>query len=130
MNANNATYDVLWGVPDGAGLNCSASPNHPHAYLPTCVNTSFPGYAGSWTMAGGPGGLRTGTSYDKNRYLHTAIHAHLTLTLVLSHTSLTSHTPSHTHTHPHTLPPSPSYGTHSLTPSPTHPLILTPSPTH
>ena len=65
MNANNATYDVMWGVPDGAGLNCSASGHHP--YLPTCVNTSFPGYAGTWSMAGGLGGLRTATSYNKQK---------------------------------------------------------------
>ena len=65
MNANNATYDVMWGVPDGAGLSCSASGHHP--YLPTCVNTSFPGYAGTWSMAGGLGGLRTATSYNKQK---------------------------------------------------------------
>ena len=67
MNANNATYDVMWGVPDGAGLNCSRAGQH--SYLPTCVNTSFPGYAGSWTMAGTAGGLRTSTSYNKEKWV-------------------------------------------------------------
>ena len=47
MSARNATYDVLWGVPDGAGLSCSDTPD---GIVPVCVNTSFPGYAGSWTM--------------------------------------------------------------------------------
>ena len=41
MSARNATYDVLWGVPDGEGLACGG-----RDYLPTCVNTSFPGCAG------------------------------------------------------------------------------------
>ena len=78
MSARNATYDVLWGVPDGEGLQCAGAPKPgsppPPAYLPTCVNTSFPGYAGSWTMANNAtpgvagGGLTAATSYDAAQY--------------------------------------------------------------
>ena len=57
MSAANATYDVLWGVPDGWGLHCDDGGG---GVLPTCVNTSFPGYAGSWTMADGRGGAAGG----------------------------------------------------------------------
>eukprot|EP00658_Telonema_sp_P-2_P047685 TRINITY_DN36288_c0_g1_i2.p1 TRINITY_DN36288_c0_g1~~TRINITY_DN36288_c0_g1_i2.p1 ORF type:complete len:299 (-),score=39.37 TRINITY_DN36288_c0_g1_i2:174-1070(-) len=48
MSARNATYDVLWGVPDQWGLLCSPNASE---LLPVCVNTSFPGYPGSWSMA-------------------------------------------------------------------------------
>ena len=43
MSALNATYDVIWGVPDGEGLDCSRDPTAAgQQLLPTCVNTSFP----------------------------------------------------------------------------------------
>lgn len=72
MSALNATYDVLWGVPDGESLACAK--NHANASaqrLPVCVNTSFPGYAGTWTMGGGGGGgLQTATySADFGKYV-------------------------------------------------------------
>jgi hypothetical protein len=56
MNAVGATYDVNWGVPDQDGLACDSNPNRTSPYLPTCVNTSSPFYAGNWTMAGSSGG--------------------------------------------------------------------------
>ena len=76
MSAKNATYDVLWGVPDGWGLHCDSGGGR---VLPTCVNTSFPGYAGSWTMADGRGGAagetttraRPSTSDDRVALPHT-----------------------------------------------------------
>lgn len=46
----NSTYDIKWGKPDMTALACSTNGTDWPA-LPTCVNTSFPGYAGSWTMA-------------------------------------------------------------------------------
>eukprot|EP00041_Stephanoeca_diplocostata_P040362 m.1639248 g.1639248 ORF g.1639248 m.1639248 type:complete len:510 (-) comp34160_c0_seq1:168-1697(-) len=64
MNAVGATYDVLWGVPDGDGLRCTTSHDPAKGGDPTvpiCVNTSFPGYAGSWTMAPA---LQAATSYN------------------------------------------------------------------
>ena len=73
-SARNATYDVLWGVPDGEDLHCAANASSPGgSYLPVCVNTSFPGYAGDWTMASAkPGlagvGLTTATAYDAATY--------------------------------------------------------------
>ena len=85
MNALNATYDVNWGVPDGAGLKCSKNAS----FLPICMylslslsltnsnnnnnnnnknhpgtNTSSPFYDGSWTMYDNitkHDGLRTAT---------------------------------------------------------------------
>ena len=72
MSARNGTYDVLWGVPDGAGLACARAGDPP--YLPACVNTSSPFYAGNWTMlnpvrAGlAGGGLTTAVDYDRSRY--------------------------------------------------------------
>lgn len=83
LSARNATYDVLWGVPDGEDLACLKSapppglksgvpPSPPPLQVPVCVNTSFPGYAGSWTMAtgrrGAPGGLLTATHYRAADY--------------------------------------------------------------
>ena len=77
MNVNNATYDVNWGVPDQAGLNCDGTTNRTHPYLPTCVNTSSPFYNGNWSMlyddpdvplTSNRGGLKTATfapSYGK-----------------------------------------------------------------
>ena len=50
MSAQNATYDIKWGKPDGTSLACDNSGESWPA-LPTCVNTSFRGYAGNWTMA-------------------------------------------------------------------------------
>ncbi|CAE8610430.1 unnamed protein product [Polarella glacialis] len=53
MNYRNATYDVFWRVPDdAAGLNSVGVPCCSDGTCPRwCVNTSFPGYAGSWTMS-------------------------------------------------------------------------------
>jgi hypothetical protein len=76
LSARNATYDVLWGVPDGEGLAClKSAPSAaaaPGLQVPVCVNTSFPGYAGSWTMAtrqrGALGGLLTATHYSPHDY--------------------------------------------------------------
>jgi hypothetical protein len=50
MSAQNATYDIKWGKPDGTPLACDNTGASWPA-LPTCVNTSFRGYAGNWTMA-------------------------------------------------------------------------------
>jgi hypothetical protein len=50
MSVQNATYDIKWGKPDGTPLQCDNSGMSWPA-LPTCVNTSFRGYAGNWTMA-------------------------------------------------------------------------------
>lgn len=71
MNVLNATYDVNWGVPDGAGLQCDKDGTKP--YLPVCVNTSFPGYAGNWSMISNipglsGGGLTTATAYDHDSF--------------------------------------------------------------
>jgi|EP01043_Picozoa_sp_COSAG02_P037180 hypothetical protein len=49
MSAQNATYDIKWGKPDGTPLKCDNTGASWPA-LPTCVNTSFPGYNGNWTM--------------------------------------------------------------------------------
>ena len=75
MSALNATYDVIWGVPDGEGLDCSRDPTAAgQQLLPTCVNTSFPGYAGNWTMlnrqrAGlSGGGLTTATHFEPSDF--------------------------------------------------------------
>ena len=71
MNANNATYDVNWGVPDDFLLACDSSGNHSAPYLPTCVNTSSHFYAGNWTMFSNAAatmnsGLKTAThTYSK-----------------------------------------------------------------
>ena len=48
----NATYDIKWGKPDlAASLLCDDSGTGAGwPALPTCVNTSFGGYAGNWTM--------------------------------------------------------------------------------
>ena len=71
LSARNATYDVLWGVPDGEGLRCSHA-SEVGAVYPRCVNTSFPGYAGTWTMASGDRasrrGLATATRYATEQY--------------------------------------------------------------
>ena len=49
MSMQNATYDIKWGKPDGTKLACDESGSSWPA-LPTCVNTSFGGYPGNWTM--------------------------------------------------------------------------------
>ena len=65
------TLQVLWGVPDGEDLQCA---HNSSSELPTCVNTSFPGYAGNWSMANTKtpgvrgGGLATATSYTPGEY--------------------------------------------------------------
>jgi hypothetical protein len=72
VSVRNATYDVLWGVPDGDSRQCDGGRGP--AYLPTCVNTSFPGYRGSWTMLNTQragrvgGGLSVATQYDPEQY--------------------------------------------------------------
>ena len=73
MSARNATYDVLWGVPDGAGLSCAPSAG-PGDIVPVCVNTSSPFYAGNWSMVNprvaglAGGGMTTATSYKTSEY--------------------------------------------------------------
>ena len=71
MNILNATYDVNWGVPDGDGLSCDKSPEHSRSYVPVCVNTSFPGYSGNWSMKSDDSayvGLQTATNYDQKKF--------------------------------------------------------------
>ena len=72
MNILNATYDVNWGVPDQDDLQCDKSLNRSAPYIPLCVNTSFPGYAGSWSMRSSISttevGMQTATYYDKNKF--------------------------------------------------------------
>lgn len=71
MNILNATYDVNWGVPDGDGLTCDKSSNHSRSYIPVCVNTTFPGYSGNWSMKSDDPdyvGLQTATNYDKKMF--------------------------------------------------------------
>lgn len=61
---------ILWGVPDMAQLDCDSNASRP--WLPVCVNTSFPGYAGSWSMVpslhGEGSGMRVATSYDESAF--------------------------------------------------------------
>ena len=67
LSLQNATYDIKWGKPDQTPLLCDASGcGAGWPALPTCVNTSFGGYAGNWTMAtkmhpGPTSGLRNTT---------------------------------------------------------------------
>ena len=50
MNFNNATYDVLWQVPDG-GLNSTGVPCCSiHECKRYCQNSSWPPFGGSWSM--------------------------------------------------------------------------------
>ena len=59
MSAQNATYDIKWGVPDCTqGLVCDRTAGDSWPALPTCYNTSFqqtaPGHGNTqsgWTMA-------------------------------------------------------------------------------
>lgn len=52
VSLQNATYDIKWGKPDQTSLLCDASGTGAGwPALPTCVNTSFGGYAGNWSMA-------------------------------------------------------------------------------
>lgn len=73
MSAGNATYDVLWGVPDGEGLHCAHN-STANETLPVCVNTTSHFYSGNWTMAntvvpGKPGGgLTSATFYPSKTY--------------------------------------------------------------
>ena len=50
MSAQNATYDIKWGKPDGSSVvACDKSKNGSSwPALPTCVNSSFS--SGAWTM--------------------------------------------------------------------------------
>ena len=51
-NCTGYVYDIKWGKPDQTSLLCDASGTGAGwPALPTCVNTSFGGYAGNWTMA-------------------------------------------------------------------------------
>jgi hypothetical protein len=50
MNVLNSTYDIKWGKPDCGPDKCDQSGDSWPA-LPTCVNTSFSGYGGNWSMA-------------------------------------------------------------------------------
>ena len=75
MNVLNATYDVNWGVPDNAGLSCDDTDDREQRYLPVCVNTTFSGYSGNWTMKDiredsteGNKGLVTATSFDESNF--------------------------------------------------------------
>lgn len=77
MNMLNATYDINWGAPDGLKLDCALNDTASEvSSLPVCVNTSFPGYAGNWSMfdysdatrRGIAKGLVTATSYDVNQF--------------------------------------------------------------
>ena len=77
MNMLNATYDINWGAPDGLKLDCVLNDTAAKASsLPVCVNTSFPGYAGNWsmfdysdaTLRGNAKGLVTATSFDVNHF--------------------------------------------------------------
>ena len=83
MNALNATYDIKWGVPDGADLPsapaCGACGGGgignvtDWSVFPTTVNTSFPGYPGNWTMKAAAdglagGGMTTATHYDPDLF--------------------------------------------------------------
>ena len=75
MNVLNATYDVNWGVPDNAGLSCDDTMDREKPYLPVCVNTTFSGYSGNWTMkVTGEGtddrdkGLKTATSFSESNF--------------------------------------------------------------
>ncbi len=61
MNMLAATYDVNWGAPDGMRLKCAANDTEAHATaLPVCVNTSFPGYPGNWSMHDSSGATTRG----------------------------------------------------------------------
>jgi hypothetical protein len=52
MSILNASYDIKWGKPDITPAKCDASGSGASwPALPTCVNTSFGGYAGNWSMA-------------------------------------------------------------------------------
>ena len=64
MNSLNATYDINWGVADGNGLQCQLNRTDGQP-LPVCVNTSFPGYAGTWTMYPG---LQAATHYNQDDF--------------------------------------------------------------
>ena len=51
MNVLNSTYDINWGAADGLKLQCAVTNSAAaQQHLPVCVNTSFPGYAGNWSM--------------------------------------------------------------------------------
>jgi len=56
MSPSNQTYDVLWGVPDRAGLEC----DEPEGLVPPCQNSTF-NTGQSWSMAGDGLALRAAT---------------------------------------------------------------------
>lgn len=62
INARNATYDVLWRVPDG-GFSSPGVPCDQNVPGQWCTNSTYSGQ--TWTMAG-PGGLLTQTSTNNN----------------------------------------------------------------
>ena len=49
MSAQNATYDIKWGKPDGSSVVACAKNGSSWPALPTCYNSSFA--SGGWTMA-------------------------------------------------------------------------------
>ena len=74
MSARNATYDVLWGVPDGMDpkLDCVQNYSSPNPKrVPICTNTSAPFYEGTWSMFDRhrpETGLQSATHYDTSSY--------------------------------------------------------------
>jgi hypothetical protein len=56
VSPSNQTYDVLWGVPDRAGLDC----DEPKGLVPPCQNSTF-NNGQSWSMAGDGLSLRAAT---------------------------------------------------------------------
>eukprot|EP01059_Diplonema_ambulator_P025260 TRINITY_DN42289_c0_g1_i1.p1 TRINITY_DN42289_c0_g1~~TRINITY_DN42289_c0_g1_i1.p1 ORF type:complete len:462 (+),score=147.26 TRINITY_DN42289_c0_g1_i1:40-1425(+) len=60
MNARNATYDVLWRVPDG-GMNSIGVPCQAGDPLLWCQNSTF-NHNQNWTMYGGTNGMLTAVS--------------------------------------------------------------------
>jgi hypothetical protein len=49
MSAQNATYDIKWGKPDGSSVVACATNSSSWPALPSCYNSSFA--SGGWTMA-------------------------------------------------------------------------------
>jgi hypothetical protein len=82
MNCQNATYDVMWGVPDYTqfGYNCedttgASKGNRSKPYVPVCISTTSGAYNGSkWSLGNGltgtSTGLHTATSYSPAQFGH------------------------------------------------------------
>lgn len=62
MSPSNHTYDVLWGVPDRAGLQCG-SPEH---LVPPCQNSTY-NHGQRWSMTGEGAGLKTAAKPTSTR---------------------------------------------------------------